>query len=51
MVAADFSDFTVCVSMFPFDGTAANAVPVTMNAPTANKAMVFIIPPLLVSPA
>lgn len=51
MVAVDLSDFTVGVVTFPFVGTAANAVPAVMNAPTANKAMVFIIPPLLVSPA
>ena len=51
MVAVDLPDFTVCVSVFPFAGTAAYAVPAVMNAPTANKAMVFIVPPLLVSPA
>ena len=46
MTPVDLSDFTVCVGTFPFVGTVANAVPAAMNAPTANKAMVFIIPPI-----
>jgi hypothetical protein len=51
MVAVGLPDFTVCVSVLPFIGAAANAVPAVMHAPTANKAMVFIVPPLLVWPA
>ncbi|MBJ6135468.1 hypothetical protein JAU75_21740 [Ochrobactrum sp. Q0168] len=43
MTPVDLLDFTIWVVTFPFVGTAANAVPAVMNAPTANKTMVFII--------